>query len=211
MKRTILLIGLLIFISSFLLVYALSSNPPRNGKNNIREVPSKSITLTTAAETVLSFYPENISLASTDSASFDINISTGRNQVSEVQLELAYDPKALADIQIQPGNFIPAPITLLNINDSKTGRLSYALSVSPSQSPLSGTGSIATLMIKKNTSLATPNRTTITILPKSLVSSRNVSGSMLREVKNATIIFPLIPTVNIISPSIGVFKITQHP
>ena len=145
-----------------------------------------------AADTTLLFSPDYLDLTATDSASFAINISTGRNKITGVQLEIAYDPKILSIVSLTPGTFFPTPNILLNTIDSETGRISYALVLQPSQAPLFGSGTVARLQLKQNFSGGNlSSQTTLTLLQKSLVSALGIDGSVLRETKSATINLPI--------------------
>lgn len=187
MKRTVILIIILIIVASGLLFYALSINfKPQMPKSQL--TPSVSPSLTPVADTSLFITPEYVTLSS-NSASFEINVDTGSNEITGVQLEIAYDPKIIKNMEIQPGDIFRTPTILLNQNDEKTGRISYALVLSPSQQPVTGTGIVATLILNTYPESDTVVQTNITILPKSLVSAIGVDGSVLRDIKNATINF----------------------
>ena len=69
-------------------------------------------------------------LSGANTYSLPIIINTGANNVTAVQLELAFDPSILTDVNMNPSSFFEDPAVLLNRIDSKQGRISYALAAS---------------------------------------------------------------------------------
>ncbi len=218
MKRTVMLIIFLIFAASILLIYAISSQPVSKPALDINISPTQtvSVTTTSSADSSLYFSPDYIELSTSDSASLDIMINSGKNQITGIQLEIGYDPEVFSEIILTPGKFLPQATVLLNENDEKNGRVSYALVLPPSVLPISGTGTVVNVRLTKSTDVSdASNPTTISILPKSLVSAIGIEGSVLREVKNASVVYvsssgpvssdtqtPEINKTNNISPSL---------
>lgn len=210
MKRTVLLIGILIVTATLLLIYAVASHPSKKREPEIK------LPLTVSPgpinDTILSFSPDYVMLSTSEAASIDIKIDTGRNQITGVQVELAYDPEVFTDIKIEPGTFFPQANVLLNNNDKKSGRYSYALVLPPTTPPLTGSGTVAKVSLKKFANVSnTQSPTALTILPKSLVSAIGVEGSVLRETKSATIVFmpsslPDPDTVSNEKPNVGTYE-----
>ena len=117
--------------------------------------------------------------------SLPINISTGTNKVTAVQLELQYDANLLSNVSISAGNFFENPIVLLNKIEQKTGRISYALGISPENSGKQGEGIAAILTFESKSKV--PVQTTIQFLPKSLVTAEGISDSVLALTQPAQI------------------------
>lgn len=146
-------------------------------------VPKESV-----AQTVLSFGTPSVATSSSVlrqpadlNYSLPINISTGKNNVNAIQLELQYDPKILTNISLVPGPFFPSPEILLNQIDFKTGRISYAFGVGITAKGVVGEGVAATLNFSVSSS-AEP--TAILFLPKTLVTDENFAESVLKETSN---------------------------
>lgn len=174
-KRTLFLIFALFLIAFVLLAMALYQ--PQAPK----VTPVKTVVKESVAQTVLSFGNSSLvaSSASTLSYSIPVNISTGKNKVTAVQLELQYDPEILTNIIISPGSFFTKPDVLLNQIDTKTGRISYAFGVGLADEGVVGKGTIANLTFSTKTK--TPARTTITFLPKTLVTAQGINESVLKQ------------------------------
>ena len=184
-KRTLFLIFALFLITFALLLIALYQ--PQAPKTTTTIAPKEPV-----AQTVLSF--GNLSLASPSSVlrqpadlnySLPISISTGKNKVTAVQLELQYDPQILTNVAVVPGPFFANPEVLLNQIDTKTGRISYAFGVGLTGSGVAGKGTVANLIF---TAIKTPKKTAIIFLPKTLVTAQGVSESVLKQTNVGQII-----------------------
>ena len=182
-KRTLLLIFALFVITSVLLAVALYKPMPQ---------PLVPQTITPVqkqpdAQTTLSFSEPSFTISSTSARTYSvpINISTGENKVTAVQLELQYDPKLLTNVEVVPGPFFTNPIPLLEQIDQTTGRISYAFGVNPAAEGVSGIGVVATITFR---ALSTaPLQTGIIFLPKTLVTAERISQSVLKESIDARI------------------------
>lgn len=174
-KRTLYLIIVLVFVAVGLMFIAASTPYPKVPQPNIVTMPTPPV-----AQTILLF--GDLSMA-TDSAetlySIPIIIQTGKNLVTGVQLELLYDPQIIANVSIQQGRFFSNPVVLLNSIDSDNGRISYAIGISPQDSAKKGEDIVATLTFKAKPS--TPSATTISFLPKTLVTAERVAQSVLKS------------------------------
>lgn len=183
-KRTLFLIFALFVITTVLLVIALYN--PSNSKP-----PQTTITVPKepAAQTILLFGELSASVSSSinqkakQTYSLPINIATGDNKVTAVQLELQFDPKVLTNVSITPGVFFKNPIVLLNQINTKTGRISYAFGISPTDQAIGGKGVVATLTFEAKS--GTPQQTSILFLPKTLVTAQGAAQSVLKETNAA--------------------------
>lgn len=179
-KRTLFLIFALFIITFVLLAMTLyqPSSPTITQEVTVTKAP--------IAQTILSFGE----LTATSSSplrqpadltySLPINITTGNNKVTAVQLEMQYDPLLLTNVTVTPGVFFQNPEILLNQVDVKTGRITYAFGISLlAEQGVIGTGTVATLNFSVNTKAL--EKTAIIFLPKTLVTAEGVSESVLKE------------------------------
>jgi len=177
-KRTLFLIFALFLITFVLLLLAFYQ--PQAPKTTVTAIPQEPV-----AQTVLSFGNPSIATSSsftTSNYSLPISISTGKNKVTAVQLELQYDPSILTNVKVASGSFFPNPEVLLNQIDTNTGRVSYAFDVGFTGKGITGKGIVAnvTFSVKKNTL----EKTAIVFLPKTLVTAEGTSKSALRLTVN---------------------------
>ena len=174
-KRTLYLI-IVLFLTALGLMFIAQLTPyPKTPQPNIVAIPTPAV-----AQTALLF--DEISM-STSSAkplySLPIIIQTGKNLVTGVQLELSYDPEIITNVSIQQGTFFLKPVVLLNNIDKENGRISYALGINPQDSGKKGEDIVATLTFKTN--VLSPTATTISFLPKTLVTAEGVEQSVLKS------------------------------
>jgi hypothetical protein len=170
---------------------------PLQEKNKPVAVIPTAVPIVTA-DSSLYISPNPIQMAS-DSATCDIIINSGRNKLTGIQLEIGYDPNLLTNVKVNQASFFPSPTTLINSTDKKNGRISFALVISPAGSPVSGTGTVATITFEHNPVASTSNsQTEITILDKSLVSMLGVSESVLKDTHGTTVILRSTPISPII-------------
>ncbi len=182
-KRTLFLIFSLFVITAVLLVLALYT--PSSPK------PAQTVTIPKepTEQTVLSF---GQLLAATSSSlttlnySIPVNIETGKNKVTAVQLELQFDPKVLTNVVATPGSFFKNPTGFWNQIDAKTGRISYAFGIGLTDQSVMGKGIVATLTFAAK--VRTPQQTSILFLPKTLVTAEGTTKSVLKQTSNIQII-----------------------
>lgn len=180
-KKTIALIIALFAITVALIVLAVF---PVTQRTSISITPTPTVS---PAQTVLAFGPPVASTSAIASASaiysIDINILTGTNKVNAVQLELSYDPDILVNVDIVPGDFFINPVVLLKNIDDTTGRISYALALSPGENGKQGTGTIATLKFNALSKTPTP----VIFLAKTQVAAEGVQTSVLKSTIDTTV------------------------
>lgn len=107
-----------------------------------------------------------------------VNIDSGQNKVTAVQLEISYDPKVLTNVDIKPGPFIQNPIVLLKKVDQANGRISLALGIPLGQKGIAGTGTVA--VISFNQTATAKGSTVINFLPKTAVTAQGIAQSVLK-------------------------------
>ncbi len=182
-KRTLFLIFALFVITAVLLMLALYKPTPQQ-ITEILTLPKEPV-----AQSVLSFGTPAIATSSSTSTinySVPVNISTGKNKVTAVQLEMQYDPKVLSNVSASSSSFFDNPVVLLSETDTTTGRISYAFGIGPTGQGVVGLGTVATLNFSVTSS--TEQQTTISFLPKtSLVTAEGINESVLKQTNDITL------------------------
>ena len=141
-------------------------------ENNIPPPPPLSPTPNQPIESTLKFMPSEIYTNPGQTSQLNIQLTSQGKQPTLLQLELAYDPAALSEISITP-NVSNADI-LLNNNDEKTGRISYAINIPTNVKPPSFS-EIPVILKFKVRNYTTQNQTTLFFLPKTAVLSKNTN------------------------------------
>lgn len=101
----------------------------------------------------------------------DIILETQNNTINKprlLQMEIAYDPNALLDIDIVPGDFFNNPIVSLKTINSNTGRISYAIERSATGTTQHASGVAARLTFTPNP-LFTGSETALSFLGKTII------------------------------------------
>ena len=198
-KRTIALIIGLFAITAILVLIAIYGSPAKKPQ------PAPVATVS-PKQTVLSISADQLATSSAmSSSSANVNILTGKNKVTVLQLELSFDPKAIGNVDITAGDFFKnAGVLIKDINQEK-GLISYVLGISPGQSGVMGQGIVAKISYESRaTSSAT---TTIKFLPKTLVTAEGIATSVLKQAVNGTLkiepkaMLTPIPTISSGTPS----------
>jgi hypothetical protein len=178
-KRTLFLIFALFLITFVLLIIALGQpNTPAYKITPTITAPQEPV-----AQTILSFEKPIIATSSSVSIlnySLPIDISTGENKVTTIQLELQYDPDVLIDVVATSGSFFANPTVFIDKIDLKAGRISYAIGVNPKEKGVSGEGIVANLTFSvKNT--RNIRKTSIEFLPKTFATINDTGKSVLKK------------------------------
>jgi len=172
-KKTLGLIVLLLILTIVLVVVALNtkrtSTPPTQ---TTKPSATPSPLAPGHASLTLSPNPVYPATGSTSATTVDVLIDTGGDNVRSVQLEIAYDPKAITNVSLKPGTFFsnPSVLPVGGVNQN-TGRITYAIVPNSFSEAKNGTGVVATLTFTPILSTANPV-TDITLLDKSLVSGQ---------------------------------------
>jgi len=182
-KRTFFLIVLLVIVTICLLVLALLPSFKGWGTK------TKPVANIDYVQTLLSFSPPTA--ATSSGYTTNVLISTGKDKVTVTQLEIAYDPKVLTNVDITPGTFFPTPTILLKKVDAVNGRITYVLGIGLGQTPVTGKGTIATLNF--STAAGTDSaKTPINFEPKTAVYAIYYAQSVL--LKSTGLLFSITPT-----------------
>lgn len=181
-KRTILLIIFLTAAAIGLIVFSYYSKqepkPPA-------VTPPKETSVSNA-HTVLSLTALPVPIANTSPKQYsvEVNIDSGENLVSGVQLEFSYDPKLLANVDISEGPFLKGPVELLKNIDAKNGRISYALGIPMGQTGITGKGVVAKITF---TEISGSSKTaSINFLPKTQVTDQRYAVPVLKSTTSTT-------------------------
>jgi hypothetical protein len=185
-KKTTLLIIALAVVTGALLFLAIVSTQSPGLKTNI---PPKQQVEKTAK---VSFSPQTIEFSGS-SVSVDIVVDTGGSDITGVQAEMLYDPKALTNIRVLPtleeGSFFgPRAVVLFNEVNAETGRISFVIAINTGDEPKKGVGKIATLTFQK--AVNAPSSTQINFLDKTLVTRLGIEESVLKEAAPLTVSIP---------------------
>ena len=211
-RRTIILIIVLTAITAVLLAVALTQK-----KKAPLPSPQKETMLPYAQTSLeISSNPIPASSASAKSSySLGVTIDTGGDKVTAVQLELSYDPKAIANVDIKPGSFFVNPAQALKKINSVDGTISYALLINPGESGVSGTGTVAVISYTEIGQTGT--YTQINFLPKTLVTAGGTDKSVLKKSIGSLIMIggnkanALTPTLQPVVSGTAVPQTTNSP
>ena len=178
-KKTLFLIFALFLITVVLLMMAFYQPQASKTAQTTPTVPEK-----IAAQTTLLLGTPILATSSSvlNLYSLPVEITTGENKTTAVQLELQYDPEVLTDVNVIPGPFFGNADVLLNQIDTKTGRISYAISVNLAAQGISGKGTVA--YITFSSKINTQKETAILFLPKTLATATGINESVLRQTTN---------------------------
>lgn len=185
--RVLLLIITFAVLITVGLFFILTTPRENNKKTQKKAVVSP----TPIASTLLSFAPSDDTFDGSGNITLNVEIDTGYNQVTGVQLELGYDPEVINILDIEPGPFLPSAVELLN-NQEIAGRHSYMIGLPPSQNPVNGKGIVAKIVLQRNPAPTQKNQTTLSIMPKSLVTSLGIEGSVLKQADSITLQLPTV-------------------
>jgi hypothetical protein len=191
-RKTLALISGLVLVTLVLFVIALrSNNTPAPAP-----LPTPSIQTQVApivpAHSVLSLSPNPVTVTLGKQGTASVNIDTSDNQVTAIQLEIAYDPNFITNVKVAPGAIFENPVLLINKNNVKEGRYTYAFGIMPNRPTIQGVGAVATITF---TALNKPGQSQLALLPTTLVTARGISESVLKSSQGTLI--------EVLSPSIG--------
>jgi hypothetical protein len=133
--------------------------------------------------TPAAYVQSNLSLSSPQKNSngvysSNVEISTGNNQVTGVQIDISYDPTVLTNVDIKTGSFFTNPTVLSKKIDAEKGILTYTLFVNPAQKSVSGSGTVAVLSFSTLAGAKTPTK--INLLPTSEAVAMGQFESVLK-------------------------------
>jgi hypothetical protein len=179
-RKTLALISGLVLVTVVLFVIALRTNKaPQAPQTQNTTQQAAQPTPTTPAHSVLSLSPNPVNVAVGGKGSVAVNIDTSDNAVTAIQLELAYDPTMISNVQVTPGTMIQNPVVLINKNNIQTGRYTYAFGIQPNHETVNGTGAVATITFTAKGIAGKQSQ--LALLPSTLVTARGVANSVLKS------------------------------
>lgn len=139
-NKTPLLVLFLLLITGILVYIALAPQRDSQSPSNIGVEDEKAQTRLFFADA-----PALSNAVSSASALYvlDVNITTGANKASGVQLEIDYSPKEITILDIEAGEFIVDPVEIRDKIDAENGRISYAITTPLGSDQISGEGVVA--------------------------------------------------------------------
>lgn len=174
-QRTIMLIGILALVVVTLVLVAL----------RIQQHTAKPVVPTPTPKISMAHTLLGLSQETATPSSVDITINTTSNKASAVQVEIAYDTTAITNVKVTQGTFFPQAAPLLNLVDTKNGRISYALAIPTNTDGVAGTGVVATISYQKIPGVT--KDIVFTFLPKTKVTQLGILDSVLDKTTNVTI------------------------
>lgn len=196
-KKTLALLASLIVLTAVLLALALRPDNPQAPSSSTENQITTDLTPSPEGHTTLSLMPNPL-IAQTGSAptTVSVDIDTGGDEVTAVQLEIEYDPKALGNVKVTRGQFMENSFELLNAVDSQEGKITYALGITPAQAGVTGKGTVATISF---TPLQRTGQTQITFLPSTLVTASGITQTVLRDSSSTTVILGTAPAAGTVT------------
>lgn len=186
--KTLILIGALITLTVVLLGIAIWAGG-KSGKSAVTIAPTPTVVKTAT----ISFAPNilDLSLPTTSSATVDMVTSTGVNPITGVQVDVVYDPTVITNVKLLPpvaasSLFGPAGNYITLFSDTKIlGKVSFAVAINPTGTPVTGTGSIGqiTFTVIKNLK----PQTQMIFGAGTIVTSKAVQTSVLNTTTPLTI------------------------
>ncbi len=180
-RKTLALISGLILVTVVLFFIALKTSeksPQQSQQPQVSPVASQPSPMV-PAHTLLSLSPLSVNVASGQQGKVDVTIDTSDNAITAVQVELAYDPKVISNVQVASGPMFKNPVVLINKNDPITGRFTYAFGILPNHETIQGVGVVATVTFTAKG--VSGKESAITLLPESLVTARGVAESVRKN------------------------------
>jgi hypothetical protein len=185
--KTYALIGVVVVIVATLLVIALrgqKSQSPSHAVSQLAATPTTPVP-TIPAHSVLSLEPNPVSVQPGGQGSVSVMLNTEDNAVTAVQLELAYDPHVITNLQVSTGSLFQNSVVLINKNNDQTGRMTYAFGIQPSQPTVQGNGVAATITF---TARKVGQSSQLKLLTTTLVTARDINSSVLKSGIGTTIV-----------------------
>lgn len=175
-NKTVFLVAGLVVLTAVLLFISLTVK-----KSSVFPTSNKEAQ-TDFAHTTLAVSSEP-SVSETGTSQVDVNIDSADNKITGVQLEISYDPKAIGNVDIKQGSFLPNSTVIRKQIDPTTGHISFVLGSQLGKPGIKGQGVVATITYNKLTN----DETIIGFLPQTLVTADGYDLSVLKETVSGTI------------------------
>jgi len=177
-KKTLIFIAVLAIITVTLLVFSLTlktstitqQKPTAVNKPVVNHAQSN-LSLSTPTISTTSAYTSNV------------EITTGNNKVTGVDIRLSYDPRVLTNVEIKPGTFFTNPIILYKKIDAAKALVSYTIAASTNQKSATGKGVVAIVSFSRiNNTLPIQ----VNFLPETEVTAIGYASSVLNTSSGLT-------------------------
>lgn len=180
-KKSLALIAVLAVVTIVLIVTAVIILPRSKAPVVVKATTpvAKKVVIKANKQTVLGFSAPVITAGAASTA--NINITTGVNKITAVQLEMSFDPKVITNVSITPGTFFSDPVSLFKEIDPVKGTISYAFGIGLGQKPVTGTGTLATVSFTVVPGQTSP--ASINFLPTTMVAAQ---GEIISALKSST-------------------------
>jgi hypothetical protein len=217
-RKTLALISGLVLVTVVLFVIALQTNnskPASNVATQPSVAPEAVATPAPIAHSILALSPNPVTVKPGQTGTAEVTIDTAGDAVSAVQLELAYDPTVISNVKVTQGTIFPQPVVLINKNDPKTGRHTFAIAIQPNQATIQGTGTVAKVTFTAKGAIGAQSQLTLLSKdpadpekPSTIVTARGIQDSVLKSSSGTTVIVSNEAT-GATSPAAGSGQTTQ--
>jgi len=145
-RKTILLLGILAGITIVVLYSAFHSGMPSSSKG----IQVSSVISLIPKTAVISFNPPSVQAKTSSAQTTSIVVNTGKSDIMGVQIVLAYNPKLITSLQINPSenNLFGAKTNysvLQNTVNATLGKASFIIAIPVQGKHQHGAGPIATI------------------------------------------------------------------
>lgn len=195
-KKTLLLILSLAGVTILLIFVAVSP------KKQIVSPKTPKAVITPAVKkinTIISMSPASLSISS-NSGSLSVDIDPKGQKITGIQLEMAYDPAVLGNVDITPSSLFKNSLVLRKEINKTKGTISLVMGVPPTTGAKKGTGQVAkmtfTVLDKSK------KQTVVRFMPETIVTAEGLNYSVLKMATGATIVFTSANTITSPSPLI---------
>jgi len=188
-KKTIALISGLVIITVILFFIAINSSstpPPDKPSDTAMKEDSMNDTVsppeaspTTPQNSILSINPNPLSVKPGETGTAVVSLNNMGNEVTAIQLEVAYDPNYITNVKVSPGELFSTPVVLINKNNQQEGRYTYAYGIMPNHDPITQSGQVAIITFTAGNKPVDASQ--LALLPTTLVTARGISNSVLKS------------------------------
>ena len=191
-RKTLALIVGLVLVTVILFIIAL-----RTGQDtgSMQKQTAVEATPTPSVASVLMLSPNPVAVVSGKQGTVNAILDSSYNKVTAVQLELKYNPLMISNVKVATGPLFPNSVLLVDNNDVKTGLYTFAFGISPSQKPIMGTGSVATITFTARGVIG--QQAQITLEPTSIVTAQGVTTSVLKSATGTTVVIGSATTTDV--------------
>jgi hypothetical protein len=189
-KRIIIVLVAFLGLGLLLFIIIVRQNNLKNNQGLLSRLSTSNNPTyppSTLAQTTLWLEPKPITPDANGKVTISVYINANENQVTGVQLEIAYDPTLLQYESIKGSDLLGGKPVLIKKIDQGRGRITFGVGLGPDpqSAPIQGADEIATLVLRPVSK--TVGSTEVKLLPESNITAIGVSGSALTDTKNTTV------------------------